>query len=75
MNILAFPIRGKIKNAFGCTRASFFENEEVQGITRLILGPKGYDRHFKVEDCLVSKVIIMADGDVDRAYCPKTLFV
>lgn len=68
----AFPIRGKIKNAFNCTRQKFFENEEVQGITRIILGPKGYDRHFKApEDCLVDKVIFMAD-EYKR---PKMLFV
>ena len=61
-----FPIRGKIKNAFSCTKQKFFENEEVQSITRIILGPKGYNKHFEApKDCFVDKVIFMADADVD----------
>ena len=60
-----FPIRGKIINAFKCTRQKFFENEEVQGITRIILGTD-YKRGFKVEDCKVGKVIFMSDADVDN---------
>lgn len=59
-----FPIRGKIPNAFKMTRNAFFSNEEVQGITRIILG-SDYKRGFDVKDCKVSKVIFMADADVD----------
>ena len=69
-----FPIRGKIKNAFGCSKDAFFGNEEVQGITKIILGGD-YKRNFNIEDCKVEKVIFMADGDVDRLNCPKMLFV
>lgn len=69
-----FPIRGKIANAFKMTRQNFFSNEEVQGITRIILG-SDYKKGFSVEDCKVSKVIFMADADVDRRKnCPKILF-
>ena len=72
MKIMLFPIRGKIINAFKCTRQRFFENEEVQGITRIILGTD-YKRGFKVEDCKVGKVIFMADGDVDGAHISALL--
>ena len=61
-----FPIRGKIINAFNCTKERFYENEEVQAIHKIIFG-RDYKRGDKVtlEDAKVEKVIIMADGDVD----------
>ena len=68
------PIRGKIINAFGCTKQKFFSNEEVQGITRIILGGD-YRRNFDVSECKVSRVIFMSDADVDRLNCRKMLFV
>ena len=61
MKILVFPIRGKIINAFASPYNKVFANEEVQGITRIILGKKGYTRNFDISDCQVSKVIFMAD--------------
>lgn len=70
----AFPIRGKIANAFKKSYREFFSNEEVQGITRIVLGGD-YKRNFTIEDVQVSKVIFMADADPDREYCPKMLFV
>ena len=60
---MILPIRGKVRNAFKCSREAFFANEEVQGITRIILGKEGYHRNFNVEDCKVEKVIFMADAD------------
>lgn len=69
-----FPIRGKIINAFKNSKQAFFSNEEVQGITKIILG-SDYKKGFDVKDCKVSKVIFMADADVDRQNCPKMLFV
>lgn len=69
-----FPIRGKIINAFKNSRQTFFNNEEVQGITRIILG-SDYKRGFDVKDCKVNKVIFMADADVDRVDCPEMPFV
>ena len=59
-----FPIRGKIINAFSSSKEKFFNNEEVQGITKIILG-SDYKKGFDVKDCKVSKVIFMADADVD----------
>jgi len=73
-----FPIRGKIINAFNCTREKFYENEEVQAIHRIIFG-RDYKRGDKVtlEDVKVEKVVFMADADVDRIVlnCRKMLFV
>lgn len=69
-----FPIRGKIANAFKMNKTAFFSNEEVQGITKIILG-SDYKKGFDVKDCKVEKVIFMADADVDRRIdCPKMLF-
>lgn len=42
-----------------------FANEEVQAITRIILGKNGYKRNFDVSECKVDRVIFMADGDFD----------
>ena len=64
-----FPIRGKIINAFANSKAAVFANEEVQAITKIILGTE-YKRNFDVKDCKVSKVICMAD----KICCPKMLF-
>ena len=59
------PIRGKIINAFSCSKEKFFSNEEVQAITKIILGTD-YRKNFDISDCKVTKVIFLADGDVDR---------
>lgn len=59
------PIRGKIINAFNCNKQKFFSNEEVQAITKIILGTE-YKKNFDVSECKVDKVIFLADGDVDR---------
>lgn len=67
-----FPIRGKIINAFRASKQAFFSNEEVQGITRIILG-SDYKRNFDVKECKVSKVIFMADADVDGAHIAALL--
>lgn len=67
-----FPIRGKIINAFRNSKQVFFSNEEVQGITKIILGSE-YKKGFSVEDCKVSKVIFMADADVDGSHISALL--
>lgn len=67
-----FPVRGKVANAFKTTKANFFNNKEVQGITKIILG-KDYYSKFDVSDCKVSKVIFMADADVDGAHISALL--
>jgi DNA gyrase/topoisomerase IV subunit B len=59
------PIRGKIINAFAHPYSKVFANEEVQAITRIILGKNGYKKHFDVSECQVERVIFMADADSD----------
>lgn len=61
------PIRGKIINAFKCTKEKFFSNEEVQGITQIIFG-QDYRKGLTVDDMKVDKVIIMSDGDIDGSH-------
>jgi len=56
------PIRGKIINAFKCTKEKFFSNEEVQGITQIVFGQE-YRKGLTVDDMKVDKVIIAADAD------------
>ena len=59
-----FPIRGKIINAFGHSRAEFFANAEVQGIQQIMFRHP-YEKTQKVEDCYCDKIIFMADADID----------
>lgn len=61
-NAGAFPIRGKIINAFKCTKEKFFSNEEVQGITQIVFGQE-YRKGLTVDDMKVEKIIIDADAD------------
>ena len=68
-----FPIRGKMPNAFRTPRNKFLENEEVQGLIKIILkkdpkdvpknGPIPFD---PIKDVEWEKIILMADADVDR---------
>lgn len=68
-----FPIRGKMPNAFRTPRNKFLENEEVQGLIKIILkkdpkdvpknGPIPFD---PIKDVDWEKIVLMADGDVDR---------
>jgi DNA gyrase/topoisomerase IV subunit B len=54
-------------NAFRTSRSNFFANEEVQGIIKIVFGEEWKPgKKFTIEDCKVSKVIFMADADVDR---------
>ena len=59
-----FPLRGKIPSAFEKSKQSFFDNAEIQGIARIILG-KPYVRNFDVKDVEWEKIIFMCDADVD----------
>ena len=67
-----FPIRGKIINAFGNSRQAVFSNEEVQAITKIILGTE-YKRNFDIKDVKVSKIVFMCDADVDGAHIAALL--
>jgi DNA gyrase subunit B len=66
------PIRGKIINAFKASKKDFFNNEEVQGITRIIFG-QDYKKGLTIDDCKVDKIIFMTDGDVDGAHIAALL--
>ena len=66
------PLKGKVINAFSHSRQEVFENQEVQTITQIILGGE-YKRNFTIEDVKVSKVIIMADADVDGSHIAALL--
>ncbi len=72
MKILLFPIRGKIINAFKASKQAFFNNEEVQGITRIVFG-QDYHKGLTIDDCKVDKIIFMSDGDVDGAHIAALL--
>ena len=68
-----FPIRGKMPNAFRTPRNKFLEDEEVQGIIKIVLNkdPKDVPKHGPipfdpVKDVPWEKIILMADADVDR---------
>lgn len=68
-----FPIRGKILNAFNCTREKFLSNPEVAGIIAIIFdGVKDFDinklgRGYKVDTTKLKwkKIIIGTDADAD----------
>lgn len=72
MKATLFPIRGKIINAFKCSKQAFFSNEEVQGITRIIFG-QDYRKGLTVEDAKVVKIIFLADADVDGSHIAALL--
>lgn len=59
------PLKGKIINAFACSKEKFFSNDEVQSINRIILG-SDYRKNFDVSECKVDKVIFLCDSDHDR---------
>lgn len=67
------PIRGKIINAFAHSKAEIFNNLEVQAIMQIMFGTTNYRRDFKPEECRVSKIIFLADGDVDGAHISALL--
>jgi DNA gyrase subunit B len=66
------PIRGKIINAFKCSKTKFFSNEEVQGITQIVFGQE-YKKGLTVADAKVEKIIFMTDADVDGAHIAALL--
>lgn len=72
MKILLFPIRGKIINAFKCSKQAFLANEEVQAIINIIFRQE-YKKGLTIDDVKVSKVIFMADADVDGSHIAALL--
>lgn len=61
-----FKIRGKILNVLGASKDKIANNEEIKGITAIILDGKPYRKDFDpYKDCKFDKIIFMPDGDVD----------
>lgn len=58
-----FPIRGKLLNAFRCSKEKFLSNTEVAGILQIIGG--GYGRNFDISKVKWDKVIFCTDADPD----------
>ena len=67
-----FPLRGKVPSAFEHTKQKFFDNAEIQGIARIILG-KPYTRNFDINDVEWEKIIFMCDSDVDGDHISSLL--
>lgn len=69
-----FPIRGKISSAYSKSKQAFWDNPEVVGIARIILGGKDYWKGFDpYKDVKWKKIVIMADADVDGAHIATLL--
>lgn len=68
------PIRGKIASAYSKSKAEFWNNVEVVGISHIILGGKNYWKNFDpYKDVEWNKIIFMADADVDGAHISSLL--
>ena len=68
-----FPIRGKILNVFGKSKAEVFKNEEIAAITKIITGLDHYDPNFDANKSRFDKIIFMADGDPDGNHIASLL--
>ena len=71
-----YPLRGKITNAFKKSRSALFENEEIQGIIKIITGQdvSSFNKHFDpVKDIEWEKIIIMTDADIDGGHIETLL--
>ena len=70
-----FPLRGKVPSAFEHTKQKFWDNAEIQGIARIILGHPYNGKNFDINEVEWEKIIFMCDADVDKLNCLKMLFV
>lgn len=64
------PIRGKFPNVYTTSEADILSNAEAAGIISVLDGGEGTNveakgRHFDINKCVYSKVIIMTDADED----------
>ena len=69
----AFPIKGKLINAFTTPTKRYFENEEVASIFK-ICGYNGYQKKFDPAQFRPEKVVIAADADADGAHIQCLIF-
>jgi len=67
-----FPVRGKTINPFSNSKESVYNNEEFQAISKIILGGP-YKRNFDISEVKVSKVIFLADADIDGSHISALL--
>ena len=69
-----YPIRGKISSAYKKSKEAFWDNTEVVGISRIILGGKNYWRTFDpYKDVEWKRIIFLTDADVDGAHIATLL--
>jgi len=61
-----FPLKGKVPSAFEKSKQDFWNNAEIQGIARIILGHPYTGKNFDINDVVWDKIIFMADADVDQ---------
>lgn len=66
-----YPIRGKIPNAFKCSRAAFLANNEIASIITII--GCGYGKNFDISKCKFDKIIFMSDADADGSHIDSLL--
>ena len=66
-----FPIRGKIPNAFKCSRATFLANQEIASIISIIGG--GFGKNFDISKVKFEKIIFLADADPDGSHIDTLL--
>ena len=66
-----FPIRGKVPNAFKCSKSSFLSNQEIASIITIIGG--GYGKNFDISKVKFDKIIFLADADPDGAHISTLL--
>lgn len=64
-----FPIRGKMKNPYNCSKESYLANEEVAGI--ITIAGCGYGKSCDPSKSRWDKIIIMSDADADGKHIAK----
>ena len=67
------PIRGKVMNVFGRSKADVFKNEELAAIAKIITGLDHYDPNFDSTKSRFDKIIFMTDGDADGNHIASLL--
>ena len=68
------PIRGKVMNVFGRSKADVFKNEELAAISKIITGLDHYDPNYDASKSKFDKIIFLTDADSDAAHI-KTLLI
>ena len=69
------PIRGKIMNVFGRSKADVFKNEELAAISKIITGLDHYDPNYDASKSKFDKIIFLTDADSDAAHIKTHLIL